>query len=53
VLGPAEIAAAHAATGDQGLRDLDWRLVEAGAPLTDIDTPEDLEAIRREARAIV
>lgn len=53
VLGPDEIAAARQATGDRGLRDLQWRLVEVDAPLTDIDTREDLEAIRREARAIV
>jgi molybdenum cofactor cytidylyltransferase len=53
VLGPAEIAAARELTGDAGLRDLEWRLVEVGRPLRDIDTPEDLEAVRREARAIV
>ena len=53
VLGREEIAAAASASGDHGLRDLSWRLVEAGRPLNDIDTPEDLEAIRREARAIV
>ena len=53
VLGPREIAAARQATGDQGLRGLEWRLVEVDAPLTDIDTRDDLEAIRREARAIV
>ena len=53
VLGPDQIAAAHARTGDEGLRDLPWRLVEAGAPLHDIDTPDDLEALRREARAVV
>ena len=53
VLGPEEIAASRELGGDEGLRHLQWRLVEADAPLTDIDTPEDLEAVRREARAIV
>ena len=53
VLGSSEIAAARALTGDEGLRHLDWRLVEVGRPLRDIDTPEDLEVVRREARANV
>ena len=56
VLGPAEIAKARSATGDQGLRDLvAWRLVETGDPAaaTDIDTPDDLEAVRHEARAVL
>jgi CTP:molybdopterin cytidylyltransferase MocA len=54
VLGPAELALVDGLRGDRGLRDLvAWRLVEAGAPLTDIDTPDDLEAIRREARAVL
>ena len=53
VLGPAEIAAAMRLDGDEGLKHLDWRLVEVDAPLRDIDTPDDLEAVRREARAIV
>jgi molybdenum cofactor cytidylyltransferase len=53
VLGPEQIAAARQLTGDRGLKDADWKLVEVGIPLRDIDTPEDLEAIRREARAIV
>ena len=54
VLGPGELARVAELRGDRGLRDLvAWRLVEAGAPLTDIDTPDDLEAIRREARAVL
>ena len=53
VLGPEQIAAARALSGDEGLRALSWRLAEAGAALRDIDTPEDLEALRREARAVV
>jgi CTP:molybdopterin cytidylyltransferase MocA len=53
VLGPEQIAAARVLTGDRGLRDAGWKLVEVGVPLRDIDTPEDLEAIRREARTIV
>jgi hypothetical protein len=53
VLGPDQIEAARTLTGDRGLKDADWKLVEVGVPLRDIDTPEDLEAIRREARAIV
>ena len=53
VLGPGEIAAARRLTGDEGLRSIQWRLVEAGRPLRDIDTPDDLEAVRREARAIL
>jgi CTP:molybdopterin cytidylyltransferase MocA len=53
VLGPDEIATARTISGDEGLRSLDWRLVEAGVPLHDIDTPDDLEALRREARAVV
>ena len=53
VLGAEEIAAAQRLDGDQGLKDLPWRLVEIDRPLRDIDTPDDLEAVRREARAIV
>jgi CTP:molybdopterin cytidylyltransferase MocA len=53
VLGPKQIQAAKAATGDEGLKTLTWRLVEVDRPLRDIDTPEDLEDVRREARAIV
>ncbi len=54
VLGPAELARIPALTGDRGLRDLvAWRLEEAGAPVHDIDTPDDLEATRREARSVL
>jgi len=54
VLGPDELARVPALRGDRGLRDLvAWTLVEAGAPVHDIDTPHDLEAIRREARAVL
>ncbi len=54
VLGPAELARVPALTGDRGLRDLvAWRLVEAGAPVHDIDTPDDLEASRHEARSVL
>ena len=53
VLGPSEIAAARELRGDEGLKNLTWRLVEIDRPLRDIDTPEDLEDVRREARAVV
>ena len=53
VLAEKEIAAARDLRGDQGLKDLEWRLVDVDRPLRDIDTPDDLEAVRREARAIV
>jgi CTP:molybdopterin cytidylyltransferase MocA len=54
VLGPELIARAMALRGDAGLRDLvDWRLVEVGAPARDLDTPDDLEALRDEARAVL
>jgi molybdenum cofactor cytidylyltransferase len=54
-LGPQLIRRGLAATGDQGLRDVRWRAVECGhlASGTDIDTPDDLEAIRDEARAVL
>lgn len=54
-LGPRLIRAAHALSGDQGLRDARWRLVECGhlASPTDLDTPHDLEALRHEARAVL
>jgi len=50
VLGPALLRAARTLEGDRGLRDLTrWRLVECGhlASGRDVDTPEDLEALRR------
>jgi molybdenum cofactor cytidylyltransferase len=54
VLGPDLMAQARALRGDRGLRDLvDWRLVEAGAPVRDLDTQDDLEALRDEARAVL
>jgi CTP:molybdopterin cytidylyltransferase MocA len=56
VLGPRLIEEALRLEGDRGLRDLvRWRLVEVGhlASNRDIDTPEDLEAIRHEARAVL
>jgi len=56
VLGPRLVAEALELRGDQGLRDLvRWRMVEVGhlASDRDVDTPEDLEAIRDEARAVL
>jgi molybdenum cofactor cytidylyltransferase len=54
-LGPKLIRQALVLTGDEGLRSARWRLVECGhlASGTDIDTQDDLEAIRNEARAVV
>jgi molybdenum cofactor cytidylyltransferase len=53
VLGPDLLRDAVALRGDAGLRDAAWRLVECGdrARAADLDTPDDLEAIRDEARA--
>jgi molybdenum cofactor cytidylyltransferase len=53
VLGPELLALAATLHGDAGLRDADWRLVECGdrSRAADLDTPDDLEAIRDEARA--
>ena len=54
VLGPELVASALALRGDAGLRDVvDWRLVEVGVPVRDLDTPDDLEALRDEARAVL
>jgi molybdenum cofactor cytidylyltransferase len=56
VLGPRLCEEARKLEGDQGLRDLvRWRMVEVGhlASNRDVDTPEDLEAIRDEARAVL
>lgn len=57
VLGVAEMAAASGLAGDRGARDLlhGARQIEAGHLCSgrDVDTPEDLEAIRHEARAVV
>ena len=54
VVGPRLMALARTLSGDRGLRDLvRWRLVEVGdlASDHDLDTPDDLEVIRDEARA--
>ena len=57
VLGPDEIAAALALSGDHGARDLlrGARGIEAGHLCSgrDVDTPDDLEAIRHAARAVI
>ena len=56
VLGPRLIEEAKALEGDRGLRDLvRWRMVEVGhlASDRDVDTPDDLEKIRDEARAVL
>jgi CTP:molybdopterin cytidylyltransferase MocA len=57
VLGPTELAAARGLTGDRGARDLlaGARMIECGHLCSgrDVDTPQDLEAIRREARAVL
>lgn len=57
VLGPEEIAAALDLSGDRGARDLvrGGREIEAGHLCSgrDVDTPDDLEAIRDEARAVI
>jgi CTP:molybdopterin cytidylyltransferase MocA len=57
VLGPVQIAALASVTGDRGARDL----LVGGATIEcaelcsgrDVDTPEDLEAVRHEARAVL
>jgi CTP:molybdopterin cytidylyltransferase MocA len=57
VLGPEEIVAALGLSGDQGARELlrGGREIEAGHLCSgrDVDTPDDLEAIRDEARAVI
>lgn len=58
VLGPTHLAAIRALTGDRGARDLlrgavEIECAEMGGAGNDIDTPEDLEAVRDEARAIL
>ena len=56
VLGPRLMEQARRLTGDQGLRDLvRWHTVEVGhlASNRDVDTNEDLEALRHEARAVL
>jgi CTP:molybdopterin cytidylyltransferase MocA len=57
VLGPEEIAAGRKLTGDHGARELlgGAKQIEAGHLCSgrDVDTPDDLEAIRDEARAVI
>jgi molybdenum cofactor cytidylyltransferase len=57
VLGRPEIAALTSLRGDRGARDVlrGARVLEAGHLCSgrDVDTPEDLEAIRDEARAVI
>lgn len=57
VLGPEEIAALTALRGDRGARDLlrGGPVIEVGHLCSgrDVDTPEDLEEVRGEVRAIV
>jgi CTP:molybdopterin cytidylyltransferase MocA len=58
ILGPAHLVAIRALTGDQGARGLlgdavEIECAEMGGAGHDIDTPEDLEAVRDEARAIL
>jgi CTP:molybdopterin cytidylyltransferase MocA len=57
VLGPDELTALAALHGDAGARELlrGGPLIECGAIArgADVDTPEDLEAIRDEARAVI
>jgi molybdenum cofactor cytidylyltransferase len=56
-LGPKQLAAVSALSGDRGANELlrSARMVECGKLCSgrDVDTPEDLEAIRDEARAVV
>ena len=57
VLGPVQMRAIAALRGDQGARELlqGGGRIECGTltAALDVDTPEDLEAIRHEARAVV
>ena len=57
VLGPVQMRAIGSMRGDQGARQLllGGATIECGdsSAVRDVDTPEDLEAIRHEARAIV
>ena len=57
VLGPEEVTAAMAVDGDVGARDLvrGGPVIEVGHLCSgrDVDTLEDLEALRHEARAII
>jgi molybdenum cofactor cytidylyltransferase len=56
VLGPEQLAALASLTGDRGAQTLlSGRTIDFSAlgSVRDVDTPEDLEAIRNEARAII
>jgi molybdenum cofactor cytidylyltransferase len=57
VLGPAELAALEDVPGDVGARELltGGNLIECGdlSAGTDVDTPQDLETIRDETRAVL
>jgi len=57
VLGPGEVAALENVRGDVGANDLlaAGNLIECGdvSTGTDVDTPQDLEAIRDETRAVL
>ncbi len=57
VLGRDEIAALASLQGDRGARDVlrGGPTIECGGLCSglDVDTPEDLEAVRREARAVL
>lgn len=57
VLGPVQLRAIAGLRGDQGARELLERgnRIECGdsSAVRDVDTPEDLEAIRHEARAVL
>jgi molybdenum cofactor cytidylyltransferase len=57
VLGPEQIAALAAVGGDVGARGLlrGARVIEVGQICSgrDVDTPEDLEEVRNEARAVL
>jgi CTP:molybdopterin cytidylyltransferase MocA len=56
-LAPKQLAAISGLTGDHGARELlgSARRIECGALCSgrDVDTPEDLEAIRSEARSVI
>jgi molybdenum cofactor cytidylyltransferase len=57
VLGPVQLQAIAGLRGDQGARELlqGGNRIECGdsSAVRDVDTPEDLEAIRHEARAVL
>lgn len=57
VLGPDEIRTLTSLTGDRGARDLlrEGALIEVGHLCSgrDVDTPDDLEEVRSEARAVI